>query len=83
MYTISIGKATDRGEDEGIPTAAMFPLRPLRPDDCQQVIAVYEDAVISQAVKPLQPGTDPGLGTTRRRGNDALAVCIATRPWDW
>ncbi|KEF42005.1 MAG: GNAT family acetyltransferase [Cyanobium sp. CACIAM 14] len=27
----------------------MHPLRPLRPDDWQQVIAVYQDAVISQA----------------------------------
>jgi GNAT superfamily N-acetyltransferase len=42
-------KASDRDEDECTAAAAMLPIRPLRPEDCQQVIAVYEDAVISQA----------------------------------
>ncbi|WP_216904728.1 GNAT family N-acetyltransferase [Synechococcus sp. CCY 9618] len=33
----------------------MLPIRPLRPGDCQQVIAVYHDAVISQAVGLYSP----------------------------
>ncbi len=33
----------------------MLPIRPLRPDDCQEVIAVYEDAVISQAGNLYSP----------------------------
>lgn len=33
----------------------MLPIRPLRPDDCQQLIAVYHEAVISQAGNLYSP----------------------------
>jgi GNAT superfamily N-acetyltransferase len=33
----------------------MLPIRPLRPDDCQQLVAVYQDAVISQAPGHYSP----------------------------
>jgi len=33
----------------------MLPIRPLRPDDCHQLIAVYHEAVISQAGNLYSP----------------------------
>ena len=33
----------------------MQPIRPLRPDDCHQLIAVYHEAVISQAGNLYSP----------------------------
>jgi putative acetyltransferase len=56
----------------------MLPIRGLRPDDCQQVIAVYHDAVISQAGNlysdaqiaawAQQPGRDDAFRSALLRG---------------
>jgi GNAT superfamily N-acetyltransferase len=64
-------QARDSGDNQCTPAAAMLPIRPLRPDDCQQVIAVYHDAVISQAGNLYTPAQIEAWSQHAKR-NDAF-----------
>lgn len=48
----------------------MLPIRPLRPDDCQQVMAVYHQAVISQAGNLYSPAQIEAWAHQARRNDD-------------
>ncbi|WP_216922666.1 GNAT family N-acetyltransferase [Synechococcus sp. CCAP 1479/9] len=48
----------------------MLPIRPLRPDDCQQLIAVYHEAVISQAGNLYSPSQIEAWSQQAGRNDD-------------
>ena len=48
----------------------MLPIRPLRPDDCQQLVAVYHEAVISQAGNLYSPSQIEAWSQQASRNDD-------------
>jgi GNAT superfamily N-acetyltransferase len=48
----------------------MLPIRPLRPDDCQQLVAVYHEAVISQAGDLYSPSQIEAWSQQAGRNHD-------------
>ncbi|MDM7953838.1 MAG: GNAT family N-acetyltransferase [Cyanobium sp. CZS 25K] len=54
----------------------MLPIRPFRPDDCQQLVAVYHEAVISQAGNLYSPSQIEAWSQQASRNDDFRSALL-------